>query len=182
MWIWFLKDLSSDKRCLASLCAIYLQTAEPAMLGWVHCFPCDFFIFFFFPPIFGSVPLALHHPHKKTYQTVISSSARLGSTALDLSPIGYHIGRCLNITLLFSSFGYQHQAGCSAARAPYVARMMYFKPPCFNFSCIFSLPLAVCALLTFGAVTNGQLSLGTMMASRSSESIKWASLINSCAE
>lgn len=54
-----------------------------------------------------------------------------------------------------------------------------FQAALLRFFCIFSLPLAVCAVLTFGA--NGRLSLGTVMASRSSESIKGASLIHSCA-
>lgn len=90
-------------------------------------------------------------------------------------------GKMLTITLLFISFAYQCQAVYSATRAPYVAQMTHFKSPYFNL-CTFSLPLAVRTATTFGAVTNGKLNVDHMMANLSRGSIKWASLISSCAE
>lgn len=147
--------------------SIYLDTwrlhSQPCWAGYIPLF-LIFFFFFLFLDL-----LALHPSHKKTWQTVNLSFGCLHWTVQTESAncaesfsLRLPHGKMLTITLLFISFAYQCQAVYSATRAPYVAQMTHFKSPYFNL-CTVSLPLAVCTATTFGAVTNGKLSLDHMM-------------------
>lgn len=169
-------------RYLASICTLDLKTTEPAALGWVHSSPFDFFLFFWFWISQHSIT------HKKTEETVNLSFGYLhwtvqteSANCAEAFSLWLPLWKMLNITLLFISFFYQCQAVYSATRAPYVAQMTHFKSPYFNL-CTLYLPLAVHTAMTLGAVTNGKLSLDHLRANLSHGGIKWASLINSCAQ
>lgn len=183
--ILFLKDLSSNERM--KIFSIYLYTWPEDYRA--SCVGLGTFLSFWFFSLFLVLDLsALHHPHKKTEETVNLSFGCLhwtvqteSANCAEAFSLWLPLWKMLNITLLFISFFYQCQAVYSATRAPYVAQMTHFKSPYFNL-CTLSLPLAVCTAMTLGAVTNGKLNLDHLRANLSHGGIKWASLINSCAQ
>lgn len=126
----------------------------------------------FFNSVFGSVPFALHRPHKKTYQQqtwLLCVFALSYAESFFLCLLHWEM---LNIAVLFRNFGFQCQASCSTAGTLYLSQMMRFKSPCFSVCTPFSLSLAVCTAPTFGAVTIDKLRLGTVvMANLGSSSI-----------